>query len=173
MKGIIFIVFLFASFSLCAKVECTGKDKDKAWINERYKNDQTANIFRFGLSQFGELIKCSGQRTYLEEGDDFGDMTYVFKNSAKLTIRSAAPEVTDYSLVSEQGFANEAEAIKKLKDFIASTGLKIDWSKPESYKDKGREQRIFRNAKDEDTNCFAILGYKSKKLVEIGYGMTL
>lgn len=160
MKHIIFILLVFISSTLLAKGTCAGEDKETP-------------IFKYAISQFGKLTKCHRKVTSVDTGEKFHTMTYVFKNCATLTMKSAPPEVTDIEMVSEKGFAHEAETLKKLKNFIASIPLKIDWSKSESYKEKGRKTKIFRASKEQDINGWGRLIYKGKKLVGIGYGMAL
>ncbi len=170
--------YLFVATSLLflsvthAKVTCEGEDKS-SWIRERRTSQEDDVLFKYGESLFGKLARCDGKITQEFDGQQFGTITFYFGSAGKLSIETQPPESSREILESLAGFSNEAAAIEKLKSHTAKVGLKIDWSKkPEIKKSAGIETHRFWDP-DAGLNGQGILTYKNKKLIGIGYSMTL
>ena len=81
-------------------------------------------LFRFGIAQFGRLVKCSG-RVWTEVDDKkFGAMNFTFKKEAELTVVTEPLGASIVKIESKTSFPSEAGAINLLKKTVEKTGLK-------------------------------------------------
>ncbi len=152
-------------------VPCTG-EKNRAWVQARQDAILEEVLFRFALSQAGLPAACEAKITATTEEGQFGSVVYHFQDGTTYSAESLPPETSVISLTTKNGFKNETEAVRQLKEATTKSGLHLDWAKPNTKKSGETETQTFWDP-DEGTNGRGFLSYKNGTLVSIGFGMAL
>lgn len=172
MFRVVLVVWFAFSSAAFAKppIVCQGEAKS-AWVKERRELIASHPLFQYAQAKFGPFVTCLGKVTSEFDGAEFGELRFKFKRGATLTLGTMSPEASEVGLEVPRGFADEREAIAKLREAVTRTGLNIDWAKQPETSASGNEKTQSYWDLEPGLNAKARLTYRDGRLVRIGYGM--
>lgn len=148
------------------------KAAGERWLSDWKIAIEQGEFYRYAVKLFNTPVECQGKITDTFDGNYFGIMQFYFSSGVELKIETFPPESSITTLRVPNGFPDESDTRSFLEQYLRDIGLRIDWTKPEERTANGEKIIEFYDPKP-GFNATAIMVYKNKKLIKIGYSIAL
>ena len=156
-----------------AKCSNVAKDADP-WLEaiaERIRRSD--GLFRQLVSAHGLPSSCQGGATEQFDGQQFGSVSFGWRDGLSFTVRTLPPESSIVELKMRGGFPDKDGLFRQVQAYVQDRGLVIDWAKPRVHSTPTERTEEFASASPR-INASVILTYDADtRLVSVGIRLAL